>query len=188
MIGGMGGFILKRDQSFRELSRELIGTFEFGILLIALYFSIGLVINIVLPDRAFLIPQWILVVILMSLGYRVGQLLRLKNPTFIKRPYVFIAALFLLFFTVTGAGSALGEALAKVPLYQEYAALWDRRDEDIRTAVEQGEPSIIIPFLPNVWGVSTIDANAAEGTNIYAARYYGLESIRAVGIPIEESD
>lgn len=71
-------------------------------------------------------------------------------------------------------------ALGEIPAYRERAALWDERDAKILLLVEQGQTDIMVHQFDGVQGVKEMDVNANHWVNRCAAKYYGLDSIRAV--------
>jgi hypothetical protein len=73
-----------------------------------------------------------------------------------------------------------------VPEYRERAELWDLREEFIKRRIAEGETDLVIPGFSGIYGVKELDDNPAHWINACAARYYGVNSIRTVGVEEEE--
>jgi len=71
-------------------------------------------------------------------------------------------------------------ALADIPAYRERATMWDAREAQIYLLREQGQTDIMVNQFDGVEGVKEMDVNANHWVNRCAAKYYGLDSIRAV--------
>ncbi|HCR71134.1 MAG TPA: hypothetical protein DIW23_06795 [Anaerolineae bacterium] len=69
-----------------------------------------------------------------------------------------------------------------VPEYQERARLWDLRDAFIKRHALQGETELVVPGFSGVYGIKEIDDNPNHWVNVCAAEFYGLNSIRVVGV------
>jgi hypothetical protein len=74
---------------------------------------------------------------------------------------------------------------ASVPEYQARAEMWDLRDAYIKRHAAAGEQDIIVPGYSGVYSIKELDDNPEHWVNICAARFYGVNSIRAVSIPEE---
>ncbi len=70
-------------------------------------------------------------------------------------------------------------SLADVPVYRQRAVWWDEREARIYQLIEQGQTDIIVQQFDGVEGVKELDVNANHWANRCAAKYYGLDSIRA---------
>jgi len=70
-------------------------------------------------------------------------------------------------------------SLADVPVYRQRAVWWDERETRIYQLIEQGQTDIIVQQFDGVEGVKELDVNANHWANRCAAKYYGLDSIRA---------
>ncbi len=71
-------------------------------------------------------------------------------------------------------------ALADVPAYRARAESWDKREEQIYTLREEGQSDLMIFQLNGVEGVKEMDVNANHWVNRCAAKYYEVDSIRAI--------
>jgi hypothetical protein len=70
-------------------------------------------------------------------------------------------------------------ALADVPEYRQRAAWWDEREAQIYQWIEEGHTNLIVQQFDGVEGVKEMDVNANHWVNRCAAKYYGVDSIRA---------
>jgi hypothetical protein len=75
---------------------------------------------------------------------------------------------------------AAGIALAEIPEYRIRAEEWDAREVQIYKLREQGQTDIMVNQFNGVDGVKEMDVNENHWVNRCAAKYYGLNSIRAV--------
>ncbi|MBI5951673.1 MAG: hypothetical protein HY865_08445 [Chloroflexi bacterium] len=66
-----------------------------------------------------------------------------------------------------------------VPIYRQRAEWWDMREEMIHQAIEQGQTDLIVQQFDGVDGVKEMDVNDKHWVNRCAAKYYGVDSIRA---------
>jgi hypothetical protein len=71
-------------------------------------------------------------------------------------------------------------SLADVPVYRERAEAWDMREAQIYNLREQGQTDLIIIQFDGVEGVKEMDVNADHWVNRCAAKYYKVNSIRAI--------
>ena len=71
-------------------------------------------------------------------------------------------------------------ALADVPEYRERARAWDTREAQIYTARALGETDLIVFQFDGLEGVKELDVNASHWINRCAAKYYQVDSIRAI--------
>jgi hypothetical protein len=71
-------------------------------------------------------------------------------------------------------------SLADVPEYRERARAWDIREAQIYTSRAQGETDLIVFQFDGLEGVKELDVNANHWINRCAAKYYQVESIRAI--------
>jgi hypothetical protein len=79
------------------------------------------------------------------------------------------------FYPLRAAWVALGD----VPEYRQRAAWWDEREAMIYQAIEQGQTDLIVQQFDGVDGVKEMDVNDNHWVNRCAAKYYGVNSIRA---------
>ncbi|HUE97955.1 MAG TPA: hypothetical protein VMN99_01805, partial [Anaerolineales bacterium] len=67
----------------------------------------------------------------------------------------------------------------QVPNYRGRAVAWDARDEHIRQEVAQGAVDLVVVQLDTIGGVQEYKERASFWVNGCAARYYGLQTLRA---------
>jgi hypothetical protein len=70
--------------------------------------------------------------------------------------------------------------IREVPEYSARAQAWDRRDAFIYKLKEQGRTDLTVPQLDGVDGVKELDTFQTHWVNQCAARYYQVNSIRAI--------
>ncbi len=92
----------------------------------------------------------------------------------------------LILFIAVGAFYPLRRAsvvyATQLPEYRERAALWDARQALIERRIAQGKKNLIVPSLDGVYGIKELDENPNHWVNACAARFYGIRSIRVVGV------
>jgi hypothetical protein len=71
-------------------------------------------------------------------------------------------------------------SLADVPVYRARAEAWDMREAQIYNLREQGQTDLTIIQFDGVEGVKEMDVNANHWVNRCAAKYYKVDSIRAI--------
>jgi hypothetical protein len=69
--------------------------------------------------------------------------------------------------------------LEPVSTVQSYAASWDRRDREIRSAVENGTTEMQAASLPHMAGLAELNKNPDDWFNQCFASYYGLDRVSA---------
>jgi hypothetical protein len=70
-------------------------------------------------------------------------------------------------------------AIGDVPEYRQRAAWWDEREAMIYQSIEQGQTDLVVQQFDGVNGVKEMDVNDNHWVNRCAAKYYGVNSIRA---------
>jgi len=75
---------------------------------------------------------------------------------------------------------AAGLALADIPVYQTRAEAWDTRETQIYKLRAEGQTDLIVFQFDGVEGVKEMDVNANHWVNRCAAKYYQVDSIRAI--------
>ena len=75
---------------------------------------------------------------------------------------------------------AAGLALADIPVYQTRAEAWDTREAQIYKLRAQGQTDLIVFQFDGVEGVKEMDVNANHWVNRCAAKYYQVDTIRAI--------
>lgn len=72
--------------------------------------------------------------------------------------------------------------MQKVPEYSAREQNWDRRDAHIYKLREYGQVDLTVPQFGGVDGVKELDTYQTHWVNRCAARYYQVNSIRAIPI------
>jgi hypothetical protein len=75
---------------------------------------------------------------------------------------------------------AMWITLGDIPEYRDRAKAWDMREAQIYEAREQGKTKLIIIQFDGLEGVKELDVNANHWVNRCAAKYYKVDSIRAI--------
>jgi hypothetical protein len=148
-----------------------------------------------LPGRARLIPQFVLVCVAVwcgcLAGVRLSEHLAFSSGHFGARARLSARAL-----NAAAAASltllllpplfAARRTLALVPGAREAAATWDEMDRSLRAARERGTPDMTVAPIDDVetrLGAAKtelqIEHDAQNWKNKCAARYYGINSVRA---------
>ncbi len=70
-------------------------------------------------------------------------------------------------------------AVTDVPIYRQRAEWWDEREVMIYQAIEQGHTDLVVQQFDGVDGVKEMDVSENHWVNRCAAKYYGINSIRA---------
>jgi hypothetical protein len=71
-------------------------------------------------------------------------------------------------------------SLADVPIYRARAAAWDMREAQIYESRAQGQTDLIVFQFDGLEGIKEMDVNANHWVNRCAAKYYKVDSIRAI--------
>ena len=83
---------------------------------------------------------------------------------------------------------AVARAYSEIPAYRERAEYWDKRDVIIRDLKADGETDLTVIQFDGVYGTKELDTFETHWVNRCAAKYYGVNSIRAIPIPVEFID
>lgn len=98
----------------------------------------------------------------------IGQWIALSLLTFISVVYPLRTAYYM--------------AIYDLPEYRERARLWDLRDAFIKRHAAQGETDLVVPGFSGIYGIKEVDDNPSNWINICVAEFYGVNSIRAIGV------
>jgi hypothetical protein len=129
------------------------------------------------PPRALLTTQFVLICGLVCWGWMLGAVLRRAYP----KPSRAVAACCVALALVMAAFPpyAAKRTLAPVGRARSLAAIWDRRDAEIRAAVARGERRLTVPADYNLGGTDMMTGDAGWYVNECAAAFYGAETITA---------
>jgi hypothetical protein len=126
-------------------------------------------------ERARFTGQLCLVVGLMTESALLGSLAAQVRS---RIPFKLVASLLLMLSSLYLL-RAVWITVTDIPTYRQRAEWWDIREEMIYQAVEQGQTDLIVQQFDGVDGVKEMDVNDKHWVNRCAAKYYGVESIRA---------
>jgi hypothetical protein len=68
---------------------------------------------------------------------------------------------------------------AALPEYRYFAQAWDARDASIRQAIAEGATDLVVVQLDSIGGVGEYKGSERDWINRCAARFYGLNTLRA---------
>lgn len=140
-----------------------------------------------LPDRAFIVPRFMLVCTIVCWAYLAGTALRRfllgggRAPT-IQTPALVVLTLLL----ILSPSAAARRTLALVPRARANALDWDRADREIRAARGRGEADVTVRASDDLevgLGAAAPDLNLERDPtswkNKCAASYYEIKTLRA---------
>ncbi len=150
------------------------------ILLIAAGFSTSAYGQSFPVARARFFAHYLITITLMLEGVLLGMWLsQVKLKFFNSVRFEYIAILIMLILAIYPFRASL-QAIQEIPEYRRRAEKWDARETQINTLIAQGETDLIIVQLDGVDGVKELDSLADHWVNLCAAKYYKVNSIRAV--------
>ncbi len=134
------------------------------------------------PDsRTLIVPSWIMVIQITSLGWLAGWAVsrwlkpHLKVVQLAKVVGLIIILGMGIFSLVTASN-----VYAKVPQYQRWASFWDMRNAQIIQAKMDGQTVVHVMELDHIIeGLSELKADPYYWYNVCAERYYGIERLYA---------
>jgi hypothetical protein len=186
MVGGWIGFKLQPLEPqyypiFKRVGRLLLLSAAVGFVLVAATvapaaYGIGRMI----PARAFIVPQFVLILVALVWGYIMGVGLQRKRPNQ-NRQTAYLAAVLLALLLVLGPIRNTLQTLSVVPSLSTFAAEWDARDTQIRAATARGVTVMTLPSfsvdLADYVDVHKIDDQLDTSFKACAESYYGLQSL-----------
>jgi hypothetical protein len=150
------------------------------ILLIAAGFSTSAYGQSYPVARARFFAHYLITITLVFEGVLLGMWLsqaKWKFLSTVRNEY--IAMLILLILAVYPFRAGL-QVIQEVPDYRERAEEWDARETQINTLIAQGETDLTIVQFDGVDGVKELDSFASHWVNVCAAKFYEVNSIRAI--------
>ncbi len=136
-----------------------------------------------LPERAHVIPQFILICSLVGVGFILGILVKQVaiinqfSSTFL---FALVSLAVILGVLWLGPVRTIQNKLDLAVRTRVIAAIRDQRDAQIRQAQSEGITDLTLPSLPNSGAFQDdISSDPTYWINRCAARYYGLQSIAA---------
>lgn len=134
------------------------------------------------PDRALVIPQFMLVVFLVFWAFQSGRILAFSinwqqvTPRFWKLLGGMVLAICLLLGPIYASYRIAGTIETSRSIAQE----WDQRDAIIREAVARGDKSVTVWYIRDLNRLGDYSSDPEFLVNRAAADYYGLETIIAL--------
>jgi Family of unknown function (DUF6056) len=134
------------------------------------------------PDlRTLIAPRWIMVIQIISLGWLAGWIL---SRWLKARPGATQLTTITAMIIILGVGvlaiTAAKNIYAQIPQYQRWAMYWDKRNDQILQAKQEGQTVVQVMEIDHmIQGVSELGADPFFWYNVCAARYYGIERIYA---------
>ena len=150
------------------------------ILLIAAGFSTSAYGQSFPVARARFFAHYLLTIVLVFEGALLGMWLsQVKWKFFNTVRYEYIAILILLILAIYPFRAGL-QVIQDIPEYRKRAGRWDTRETQINTLIEQGETDLMVYQLDGIDGVKELDTFASHWVNLCAAKFYEVNSIRAI--------
>jgi len=131
-------------------------------------------------ERTRIAGLFFLVASLMIEGAGFGALVAQWQPPLLQRLPVSLTAAVLLGLLALYPVRAAWLTLAEVPVYRVRAAAWDERELLIRRLRARGEKALVIPQFDGLEGIKELDVDPNHWSNRCAAKYYQVNSIRAI--------
>lgn len=149
------------------------------VLIVACFFTGVFAIATLPPPRAYIIPQFALVVTVTVFGYIAGMSLQ---RDFANKAYpiaTVIGTVLVVFVLLVGPIYSVSETLSLVPEFRVFASEWETRDKTLRSAAEQGETFVeIAPFTVDLADYAQILAIDDDPSQMCFIDYYNLEQLK----------
>ena len=140
------------------------------------------------PERAILIPYFLITCLVILWGWLTASLLNM----FFRKAHTIVLQVILIGLVyialVFGPIATISANLDLIPVLRTYSNLWDERHQFIKDAVKQGETSVVVTNLQkhkdlsdldksSLWIVGELEEDPDYWINQGAAWYYGLEEL-----------
>lgn len=134
------------------------------------------------PDRALVIPQFMLVLFVGFWSWMSGRLLAqaIEPAKTTPRFWRALAIIALGICVLLGPAYGAWRIAAGIPTSRALAIEWDQRDAIIREAVARGEKTVTVWYIRDLNRLGDYSSDPDFLVNRAAADYYGLESIIAL--------
>jgi Family of unknown function (DUF6056) len=135
-----------------------------------------------LPDRAQVVPGYILTLFVMLCGYWGGSLVKdllrpeVAFPTTLK----VLGAILVILMVLYGPLYASAYIYTMIEPARSRAVEWDERDQIIRQAVQAGERDVTVWYIRDLNRLGDYSSDPTFLVNRAAADYYGLDTIIAL--------
>ncbi len=149
------------------------------ILLIAAGFSTSAYGQSFPVARARFFAHYLLTITLVVEGVLLGMWLSQVKWKFNSVRIEYIAMLIVLILALYPFRAGL-QVIQDVPKYSRRAMKWDARETQIKILIAQGETDLTIVQFDGVDGVKELDLFASHWVNVCAAKFYEVNSIRAI--------
>ena len=149
------------------------------ILLIAAGFSTSAYGQSYPVARARFFAHYLITITLMFEGALLGMWLSQVKWKFNSVRIEYIAMLIVLILALYPFRAGL-QVIQDVPKYSRRAMKWDARENQINALIAQGETDLTIVQFDGVDGVKELDSFASHWVNVCAAKFYEVNSIRAI--------
>jgi hypothetical protein len=156
------------------------------ILLIAAGFSTSAYGQSYPVERARFFAHYLMTIVLVSEGALLGIWVSQLNIKSFNAPYFAYVPGLILLVMAFYPFRASSQVIQEIPEYKTREQAWDRRDAHIYKLREQGQTDLTVPQFDGVQGVKELDSSETHWVNRCAAKYYQINSIRA--IPIYEDE
>ncbi len=134
------------------------------------------------PDRALVIPQFILVVFMVLWSYQSGRLISaaLNRDHVTPRFWKLLGSVTLAICLLLGPIYASYRIAGTIATSRSIAQEWDQRDATIREAIARGEKHITVWYIRDLNRLGDYSSDPGFLVNRAAADYYGIETIIAL--------
>jgi hypothetical protein len=172
----------QRSFVYRNRWRLILAVTFVGLILIAACFFAGIFAIATLPPaRAYIVPQFALVITVTAIGYIAGMSLQ-RDFGGSGKPRPILAAIgrgLILVILLVGPLLSARETLSLVPAFSTFAAEWDARDALLRSAAQQAiTPVAITPLTVDL--ATYADVITDEESPECFKTYYQLPELRFV--------
>jgi hypothetical protein len=173
ILGGLGWL----DWDARGRRRELLVVTALVVLTLPFcYFPSFYAQNGNPPARSLIVPQ----ALLLSWVVYAGLFLRPPAAKLLARGPALATSLALTLLAIIPLGAAVAAVPARAAA-ASYAVRWDEEDRTIRARRDAGARRLVVPPLPPNLGEEFVTSNPTHWFNSCVARYYGVDSIVAIG-------
>jgi len=141
-----------------------------------------------LPERARLIPQFVIIGVAVATGYFSGAALsqRLSELQHKASSSLAVGSALMIALLLLVTISAARRTFSLATRARDGAFAWDRMDLEVRVAKGRGESDLVVPAVDDSesrlgarWTELQIERDAQNWKNRCAAKYYAVKSIRA---------
>jgi hypothetical protein len=134
------------------------------------------------PDRALVIPQYVLVMFIVLWSYQIGHLISaaLNRDLVTPRFWKLVGGVVLAICLLLGPVYASYRIAGTIPTSRAIALEWDQRDAVIREAIARGERHITVWYIRDLNRLGDYSSDPDFLVNRAAADYYGIETIIAL--------